>query len=74
MICLEQLKLNFVMKKHGLVCCVENIMITGHIEWERDKWIPRLHHTRIPRQLLNVSDVEIIERTVINKSEGRIEN
>ena len=51
--------LGHIMRKHGL----ENIVVTGKIEGERSRGRPRLNFMKSLSQLLNISEVEIIERT-----------
>ena len=56
--------LGHIMRKHSL----ENIVVTGKIEGERSRGRPRLNFMKSLSQLLKISEVEIIERT-INREE-----
>ena len=55
-----------IMRKHRL----ENIVVTGKIEGERSRGRPRLNFMKSLSQLIQISEVEIIERTR-NREEWR---
>ena len=58
--------LGYSMRKHR----IENIVVTGEIESERSRGRPRLNFMKSLSQLLQISEVEIIERTR-NREEWR---